>query len=47
MIITDEKELITRALYVYHNFAIEQNASYEQTEKIYELYLKYRDMEND
>lgn len=44
---TTDNELIAMALMVYHQQVIEQNGSLELADRSYELYLKFRDMEDN
>lgn len=44
---TTDNELIAMALMVYHQQVLEQNGSLELADRSYELYLKFRDMEDN
>lgn len=44
---TTDNGLIAMALLVYHQQVLEHNGSQELADRAYELYLKYRDMEDD
>lgn len=44
---TTDNGLIAMALMVYHQRVLELDGSQDLADRSYELYLKYRDMDND
>lgn len=46
VVFASDNGLIALALMVYHRQVLEQDGSQELADRAYELYLKYRDMED-
>ena len=46
VVFSTDNGIISIALLVYHQQILEQNGSQELADRAYELYLKYRDMED-
>jgi len=46
VVFATDNGLVSMALMIYHQQVLEQNGSQDLADRAYELYLKYRDMED-